>query len=44
MALFAEVNVIDDAAARLNVWATKADAIVEIYALPEISNKNRYRT
>ena len=35
VALFAEVNVIEDAATRLNVWATKADAIVETYALPD---------
>ena len=39
-ALFAEVNVIKDAAIRRGVWATKADAIVETYALPEIGNKN----
>ena len=41
VALSAEVNVIEDADTRLGVWATKADAIVETYALPEISNKNR---
>jgi len=35
VALFAEVNVIEDAATRLDVWATKADAIVETYALPD---------
>ena len=41
VALFAEVNVIEDADTRLTAWATKADAIVETYAPPEISNKNR---
>ena len=35
VALFAEVNVIEDAATRLNVWATKAGPIVETYALPD---------
>ena len=35
VALFAEVNVIEDAATRLNVWATKADGIVEAYALAD---------
>ena len=35
VALFAEVNVIEDPDARLGVWATKADAIVETYALPD---------
>ena len=33
VALFAEVNVIEDPDTRLGVWATKADAIVETYAL-----------
>jgi hypothetical protein len=32
VALFAEVNVIEDPDTRRNVWATKADAIVETYA------------
>ena len=44
VALFAEVNVIDDPDARSDVWATKADAIVETCALPEISTRNRSRT
>jgi len=35
VALSAEVNVIENAATRLDVWATKADAIVETYALPD---------
>ena len=35
VALFAEVNVIEDADTRLGVWATKADAIVETYAVPD---------
>ena len=35
VALFAEVNVIEDADTRRDVWATKADAIVETYALPD---------
>jgi hypothetical protein len=34
VALSAEVNVIEDPDTRLGVWATKADAIVETYALP----------
>ena len=34
VALFAEVNVIEDPDTRTSVWATKADAIVETYALP----------
>ena len=33
-ALFAEVNVIEDPDTRLDVWATKADAIVETYCVP----------
>ena len=41
VALFAEVNVIEDADTRLAAWATKADGIVEAYALPDISNKIR---
>jgi hypothetical protein len=44
VALFAEVNVIEDADTRLAAWATKAKAIVETYTLPAISNKNRSRT
>ena len=36
--------VIDDPDGRSDVWATKADAIVETYALPEISTRNRSRT
>ena len=44
VALFAEVDVIEDADTRLVAWATKADAIVETYTLPEIRNKNRSRT
>jgi hypothetical protein len=35
VALFAEVNVIEDPDTRLNVWATKADGIVETYALAD---------
>ena len=35
VALFAEVNVIEDPDTRLGVWATKADAIVEAYAVPD---------
>ena len=35
VALFAEVNIIEDAATQFGVWATKADAIVETYALPD---------
>ena len=35
VALFAEVNVIEDADTRRDVRATKADAIVETYALPD---------
>jgi hypothetical protein len=35
VALFAEVNVIEDPDTRLGVWATKADAIVDTYALPD---------
>ena len=35
VALFAEVDVIEDPDARSRVWATKADAIVETYALPD---------
>ena len=35
VALFAEVNVIEGADTRLAAWATKADAIVEVYALPD---------
>ena len=34
-ALFAEVNVIEDPDAQRTAWATKADAIVETYALPD---------
>ena len=32
VALFAEVNVIEDPDARTSVWATHADAIAETYA------------
>ena len=35
VALFAEVNVIEGPDAQSSVWATKADAIVETYALPD---------
>ena len=35
VALFEEVNVIEDPDTRLGVWATKADAIVETYAVPD---------
>jgi hypothetical protein len=35
VALFAEVNVIEDPDTRSHVWATKADSIVETYALPD---------
>ena len=35
VALFAEVNVIEDPDAQRTAWATKADAIVETYALPD---------
>jgi hypothetical protein len=35
VALFAEVNVIEGPNTRLGVWATKADAIVETYALSD---------
>jgi hypothetical protein len=35
VALFAEVDVIEDPGARSRVWATKADAIVETHALPD---------
>ena len=41
VALFAEVNVIEDPDTRRNVWATKADAIVEVYAPRELLSKNR---
>ena len=34
-ALFAEVNVIEDPDTRTRVYATKADAIVETYALQD---------
>ena len=34
-ALFAEVNVIEDPDTWLGVWATKADAIVETYCVPD---------
>ena len=34
VALFTEVNVIEDPDTRTRVYATKADAIVEAYALP----------
>jgi hypothetical protein len=33
--LFAEVNVIEDPDTRLGVWATKADAIVDAYYVPD---------
>ena len=35
VALFAEVNVIEGHDTRSSVWATKADAIVETYALSD---------
>ena len=35
VALFAEVNVIEDPDTRTRVYAIKADAIVEAYALPD---------
>ena len=41
VALFAEVNVIEDPDTRASVWATKADAIVEVYAPRELLSKNR---
>jgi len=34
-ALLAAVNVIEDPATRATVWAAKAEAIVETYALPD---------
>jgi hypothetical protein len=33
LALFAEVNIIENADTRLNVWANKSDGILEVYAL-----------
>ncbi len=41
VALFAEVNVIDDPATRATVWATKSDGILDVYAPPELLSKNR---
>ena len=35
VALFAEVNVIEGPDTRTRVYAIKADAIVEVYALPD---------
>ena len=33
VALFTEVNVIENADTRLNVWDNKSDGILEVYAL-----------
>ena len=41
VALFAEVNVIEDPATRATVWADKADGILEVYAPRELLSKNR---
>ena len=41
VALFAEVNVIEDPDTRTRVYATKADAIVEAYTPRELLSKNR---
>jgi len=41
VALFVEVNVIEDPDTRATVWATKADAIVEVYAFRFPENARR---
>ena len=41
VALFAEVNIIEDPDTRATVWADKADGILEVYAPRELLSKNR---